>query len=331
MSVNNTMLLYEYLERNRSNNLFIMNLSEAETQSVNDKLIAHLYKTAVEKYNYIDFGKIPDSKGDITKFEGYETVKETLDTLEQLSIKTGNSDFKELQSVKKAFAYLEKHKLEFTKAFLSNVSLIEVIYNTVVYSIVAATNLLIAIYVDYTKTPGVTLEIAVNTNKDHRDFILFKGIQEFNDACEKGSMMKLFATVKDREKFIGLIGAGLVGASAFLLSCTLIIPAIRSLIYAVYDIRMGVSEYLNQQAEFLKLNAETLKSSNAKTRLDSKKVIKNQINTANKLEKLADKVVIKFEEADKKGKKELDKRVKLSDIQPSFDNMMSDGSEGGLL
>lgn len=328
---NFTNVLHEHLERNRATNLFIMNLNESEAESSSDKLIAHLYSTAVEKYNYIDFGKIPDSKGDITKFEGYQTVKDTLSTLDQLVMKSSNSNFKELEIVKTAMTYLEKHRLEFSKAFLSNISMIEVIYNTVVYSIIASTNLLISIYVEYIKTPGATLDIAINTKKDHRDFILFKSLDDFNKACAKGSMMKIFATVKDRDKFIGIIGAGLIGASTFLLACTLIIPAIRGLIYSVYDIRMGVSEYLAQQAEFLKLNAENIKDSGTTTRLDSKKVVKNQLNTAKKLEKMADKIAVKFEEADKKGKKELDKRVKLTDIQPSFNDMVGDNSEGGLL
>ncbi|MEI2420727.1 hypothetical protein V6O07_10675, partial [Arthrospira platensis SPKY2] len=240
-----------------------------------------------------------------------------------------------LEDIKEALSYLEKHKVEFSKGFLTENNLIEVIYNTLVYSILGATNLLISIYVDYIKTPGLSLDLAIDTQKKHRDFILFKSIKDFNTSCRKGDMVKLFASMKDKSKFIGV---GAFGVGALVAAALLIVPIIRQMIFSVYNVRMSVAQYLEQQSEFLKLNAETLQDNNSvHTRLDRKKVIKNQMNTAKKLETLSNRIAIKFEDADKKGKKELDKRISLKEIEPSFNNSIGASSSddsfdgGGLI
>ncbi|MEI2423163.1 hypothetical protein V6O07_23010, partial [Arthrospira platensis SPKY2] len=62
--------LSENLVKDRRTNLALFNLNEDQLAGTSDNLISHLYTTAVEKYNYIDFGNIPDSKGDITRFKG---------------------------------------------------------------------------------------------------------------------------------------------------------------------------------------------------------------------------------------------------------------------
>ena len=66
----------------------IYNLTEAEQAIVNDRMVGNLYKSALKRKD-IDFGDIPNSKGDIQKFGGYQNMVDTLEILDGLSKKFG--------------------------------------------------------------------------------------------------------------------------------------------------------------------------------------------------------------------------------------------------
>lgn len=325
-----TKFLTEHLEPGRQTNMFLYSLSENGINSTSDKLVTYLYKTAVEKYQYIDFDNIAASKGDITRFSGYETVKSTLDTLESLKQRAGINEFKELDIIKETVTQLEKNKVELAKAYLQNVDMVVVLYNTMVYSVVASTSLLISTMVEYLKTPGGDLQIVLNTTtKKNKDYLLIDSLANFNNAVRKGELTKLFSSIQNKHKFIGVVEIATVGAVAFLGCLVVIVPIIRSAIFSVYDLRMSTADYLLQQAEFLRLNSEVVQNNSTMSALDKKKVIKKQLETVKKLEKLAGKIEVKFEDADKKGKKENSKRVATTEVQDSFS--MDDGGLGGLL
>ena len=56
---------------------YLYGLDEASSFNVSDKLVSALYKSAAERYGMIDFGNIPDSKGDIDRIKGIDDVEET--------------------------------------------------------------------------------------------------------------------------------------------------------------------------------------------------------------------------------------------------------------
>lgn len=325
-----TKFLTEHLEHGRQTNMFLYSLSENGINNTSDKLVTYLYKTAVEKYQYIDFDNIAASKGDITRFTGYETVKSTLETLESLKQRAGINTFRELDIIKETLTQLEKNKTELAKAYLQNVDMVVVLYNTVVYSVVASTSLLISTMVEYLKSPGGDLQIVLNTTtKKNKDYLLIDSLENFNNAVRKGELTKLFASVENKHKFIGVIEIATVGAVAFLGCLVVIVPILRSLIFSVYDLRMSTADYLLQQAEFLRLNSEVVQNNSTMSALDKKKIVKKQLETVKKLEKLAGKIEVKFEDANKKGKKENSKRVSPTEVQDTFS--IGDEGLGGLL
>ena len=316
--------LSEHLVQNRDTTLFLYSLSEAEVQNVSDALIGKLYKNALDKYNYIDFGDIPDSKGDFTRFKGYKINKDAIQNLDDLSKRCGITTFKELETIKQTVEILERYKVEFTAGYLNDIQLVQFIYNTTVYAVIASINLLISDMINYIKNPMKGVELTINTK--HRDYVMLTTLAKFNESEKKHELTKIFSATKNKEKFLGLTFGGSV--LTILGAAYIIVPLMRELIFTFYDVRMSISEYLLQQSEFIRLNSEIVKTS-ADTKIDKKKVAKNQIKTAERLEKLANKIAVKFEENDKKAKKELAKKIEVKDINDPFVN--TDAGFGGLM
>lgn len=316
--------LSEHLVQSRETTLYLYSLSEAEIQNVSDALIGKLYKNALDKYNYIDFGDIPDSKGDFTRFKGYKINKDAIQNLDDLAKRCGITNFKELETVKQTVEILERYKVEFTAGYLNDIEIIKFIYNTTVYSVIASINLLISDMINYIKNPVKGVEIKIDTN--HKDYIMLSSLDKFNQAEKKHELTKIFTVTKNKEKFLGLTFGGSV--LTILGAAYIIVPVMRQLIFSFYDIRMTVSEYLLQQSEFIRLNSDIVKSS-SDTKIDKKKVAKNQIKTAERLEKLSNKIAVKFEENDKKAKKELSKKIDVKDINDPFAS--TDNGFGGLM
>lgn len=314
-------ILAEQMEVGRKTNMFLFSLNEAELHQASDKLVAKLYSNVVEKYNAMDVKDISNSKGDITNYSGYPVLKDTVVLLRQLSDDAGVKGFQHLEFVEEALRYLEQHTALFTRAYMTDNNIMKVIYETTVYALLVAVNVLISIYVTYVKTPNLSLAVSVEMykKKNMKEYVLFKSLRDFNKACRAGELEKLAAGSEKTKKFIG-IGAtsGLAIFGAFIGIALVIVPIIRSLVYAVYDLRMSTSELLNNQADLLRMNADLLKDNNGTaTRVDRKKVIQKQMQTVDKLKKFADKIEVKFEESDRNAKKELNKKVSADELSSS--------------
>ena len=328
--------LLENLEINRESRKFLMNLDEASTNVALDNAVSKMYEFAVTKYNKLDLETIPDSKGDIIKFTGYKIMTETLDSLDRCFKVSNATSFPDLVTVQTALRYLERNKMEFSKGFISNNSMIIMIYNSLTYGIVASINLLIAEWVDYSKLPNNVSKI-IRSNKTEKSvkdqYLLLKGIEDFNKACEKGTMGKFLVQAnKNKDKFIGVLGSALAMTTIAILGTAIfIVPFIREVIFSVYNIRMKLSQYLEDQANFIKINAETLNNVSDLPALERKRVKEKQLEASKKLQKLADKIVVKFDDADKKSKKEISKKLNVNDIRDNLDTTIGEPTDSGFL
>ena len=61
-------------------------LTESEVKQINNAMITNLYKSALDKA-YMNFDEIPESRGDITKYEGYDNMIGSINLLKELSNK----------------------------------------------------------------------------------------------------------------------------------------------------------------------------------------------------------------------------------------------------
>ena len=65
---------------------YLLNLNEAEQNKVLINLTSRLYNHITRRISDIDFGTIPNSKGDITKVENYKQMTDCLDVIKGMLI-----------------------------------------------------------------------------------------------------------------------------------------------------------------------------------------------------------------------------------------------------
>jgi len=277
-----------YEEKNK-----IYSLNEAEQALVNDRMVGNLYKSALKRKD-IDFGDIPNSKGDIQKFGGYQNMVATLEILEGLSKKFGIK-IPEIQIVDNAVNNIRVQKRVFEKAYNLNVDFLKMYYQALVLACIDATTLLLASYVEYTKTLN-NIEFQIKKGKGVSGHICIDSLAKFNQSVKDGSFNKFADGLlsKGQENFMGAIGAA-IGAStatktvAAVFIGASVVPILRGLLFYFYDARMTVSEKLAYQKELLDMNAFRLNAVNmdAQTR---NKILDKQKGYMDKLERMSDKI-----------------------------------------
>lgn len=308
---------------------YMSQLSEAEKFTVSDKLISALYKSSMQKYSMIDFGKIPDSKGDIDRVERISEIEETLKIIEQIS-----PDIKELKAAKQTLLLLRTYKKEFSLGFIQEIPLIIMIYNTITLSLFCVISLAMNTCLDYLRTPNGNVELSSKNmyNANSQMNVVVDNLEKFIASAEKGDLKKLFDSSLKKDNFIGSMGMGMtvsVTAIAGIATVALaisIVPIIRELLYFFYNMRMSVSEFFRSQSAFLEINVTELRQSGGKST-----VIKRQEARIKQLEKLANKFEVDFNNSNNKTKKELSQKINTSNVQSSLSSEKDDISAFSLL
>lgn len=289
----------------------MVNLDESSKLNLSDKLVTALYKTAVSKYSDIDFGEIPESKGDITRLKHFSTITESLNNVQSILTST-NSELPELQVIQNAIKTLTAYRKDFCMAFIQENEMCEMIYNTIVMSIICGTNLCIYSVVDFLRTPGQKVEDAMKVQRNNKKdtALLIDNLMKFNESANKGELKKIFDNNLKRNNFIGTglgIAVGVSTVTLGLIAAVAIIPVTRELIYFFYDFRMKVSDYLKQQAMFVEMNVAELTANSG-----SPEVIKRQQLKIEQLKKLANTFEVKFNQSEKNTKKSINKKIDAS-------------------
>lgn len=332
------MIISEYFDMSNINSIkTMMSLNEAEQDQALVNLASRLYTAIVNKITDIDFGKIPNSKGDITNIPNFMETKQCLETINDLLVKY-KQPTTPTDTVLTAIHNLKDNRRLFEKAFYTNSDFGIMYYNTIALSIITATSLLISASVELIKDPGIeTYEIfldklAVNKSKDS---LLFKDLTKFNDLCKKGDMQKILDATNNSTKMMKeadilpfdetavmevvalpiLTILGKIGAYSLIL---LALPLLHELVSVLYSIKQSVSDYFAVQAQLIELNTETLKYSYTHSPEEKEKIINKQLKIANKFKSIANKLAVKIKTGEKKAKEDIEKdkskKLKASDV-----------------
>lgn len=302
-------------------------LEDAESPATR-KTIETLYKSTINK-SHVNFGNIPKSKGDITKYEGYQSMIDTLANLKTLS--ADDSAYKGLlpnvNTVSNALANLTQNKSFYTQAFSKNIGIIEVEYNAFVYACVEATTSLLYQFADYMKTPSATLIRPITKNTKYRaDLFFVEQLEIFNTLNSSGKYPKYLSEVikQGANNFTGSI-AFIVGAAAIASTVMLsIVPVTRKIIYTIQDGRNKLAECLELQAYFLEINAAYVKANSGKSSEKTKEILKKQENTRIKFLRLADKLRVKSLKSEEMQKKNLDEDNRTISLDSMRDEVNND-------
>lgn len=111
------------------------------------KLLTRLYDDLMKK-GFIDFDKIPLSKGDFTKYVHFKNLTNTIEILGKLTKGYDLEDFKKTQDL---YNMIIGCRSDFEYGYKFDIELIKFAYNTMVLALHRAVDISIMSYIEYTK------------------------------------------------------------------------------------------------------------------------------------------------------------------------------------
>lgn len=324
-------ILNEYfdIEHNETRKIMLA-IDENDQNSVLNALTSKLYDSIVNKVDDIDFGSIPETKGDITKLENYDKLVECINVMEGL-LKEFKQDAKPIHDIKSALKNIETRKDLFERGFKLNIELPMVLYSTITLSIVSSISFLISSCVEFIKSPAeedfkVTIDkISLVKSKQN---LLFTNLDKFNKACDKGQIDNaLDYVMKNATKNLTGMETGVVVGSIALVGLLLnIIPILRELIFFFYYSRTRMSDYFEIQADLLQVNAYNIQNNQSINKKEREAIAKKQLKIVEMFRKLSNRLAIEVKTTEVKAEKAISnekKQYKTSDIVDSVPDSAS--------
>lgn len=308
----------------------IKTILEDASSPITAKYREKLYDSVINK-GHIDFGAIPQSKGDIKQFKGYQSMVDTLNTISELGTEQKSNVGKYVSIVLEAIQNISDLSPQYKKGFSLKSEYVMLEYNTYVYTCVQATTSLLYNFVDYVKRPDAPVyQITLKNNKTRADLFYFQQLQLFNKANKnmQNNYRKFLDSVSaggknDKQGFTGefIAGSAFIAAVAFA-----IVPVTRELIYRFYSLRANLSDALNMQANFLEMNKTCVEYNDNFTADKREKILKRQENLKEKLRKAADKIKV----SEVKAQRESTRELKADNKKLSVDSIRDDVSNSPL-
>ena len=289
----------------------VRNLEETEVNNISQRNLSQLYKTVVDKREKLDYGKIPDSKGRITKYDNYQHIKDVISTIDNILADVGvnSSNFNELNNIKQAMYNLEENEINIAKAYDDGDNVIGMIYDNVVYSIVMGISTIIAVVVEFVKNSDNEFESTIKDVKDvSKDkWGLLSALERFNKLVADGKLRDLLKEYDRNEDEIKKVTESPVTIGSTLLVITLFVLSIREMVFRFYYVKQKLSVQLKKQADFIEMNEYKIRRSDTLPEKKKKKVIKKQNKIAKRLIKWSNKLGVKIAKSEQKSKEELHK------------------------
>lgn len=303
----------------------IISLNEEGQNQVLSALTNKLYNDIVERVDNIDFGDIPNTKGDITKLPNYKKLTDCINTISSI-VREYKQSTDVVNIVERARVNLEIRKELWEKAYRYNSDLVIMTYETMSLALISSVSYLISTCIEFIKNPG-TNEFTVIFDKvgysRAKDSLLFENLKRFNAVCENGDIEKAYDVIlrNHMKNFTGMeIGAVAAGLAVITIILN-IVPILRELVFFFYYSRTRVSEYFDIQADLLQMNAQNLElqdsTKSGRTGAEKERVIKRQMQVVNMFHKIADFFRVNVKNSESKAKTDIEvtnKKIKTSDI-----------------
>lgn len=315
----------------------LLTINEADKSKVMESLTSKLYQSIMNKVDDIDFGSVPDSKGDITKIENYDQLVECIGVIKSLLVQYGQST-KPVDTIQTAIENIQDRKDAFEKAFNLGIDLPITLYNTIVLSIVSSTSLLIAASIEYIKDSSsqsydIKLDKVAYVRTSQN--LLFQNLEKFNRACDKGEVDRSIEhiTKTTAKNLLGVDDTmGIVAVMAVIGILVTIIPVMRELIFFFFNTKQQMSDYFTIQADLLEVNAEYVKNNtlSGKTDKERKEIAKKQSKIAERFRKIGNALMVKNKQAEAKTKSDIkkdDRKHKVQDVINTSDLEINKQSE----
>lgn len=285
-------------------------LLEAESNNptpATSELLEKLYDSLLKKSN-IDYDTIPNSKGDVEKYHGYDTMREALRNINDLSQKQLGKNIDEADVINMALDNIVALKQLYTRGFSLDKDFVILQYNSLVAACVTATSAVLRGYVDYLRSPDG--DITIIPSKSVLDGnLLISNLRLFNKSVVSGEYHNTLNTIintKVKESYNPLKEEFWILPIAIVGGTILLISVLRALVFYFYYARTRLSEELALQSKFLELNTANVSNKNLPAS-EKKKIIERQKAMSKTLASLSDKLRVNEKKAQETAVKELKK------------------------
>jgi len=301
----------QILTNEKSRSFFCENVDGKLTvtnESVKSFVLEKLYELVSKKISQLDpdYQEILNTKGDYTKYKYYAIISQTVKSLSSLikEQKGKMSDIStyQLEEVFKAHDNLVKNVKSIKDAFTYDIVVVKQYYLVVVSSIIYSLGFVVSTMIDYerrdAKVPYDLIFKNVNIMERGLPKNMMSTIQMFNTDIQKGAIIKTVNTMKNKKPSamvqkegakvsmeFGITTATALWVGVGIISIIILLPLIRHLIYFFLHTKVRLSEYCEQQANYLELNIRALRSQGA-----DPKIIEKQEKAVKKLQDFAAKL-----------------------------------------
>lgn len=288
-------------------------VTEADQNNILTSLTSRLYDHIVDKAEDIDFGDIPLTNGDVTKLPNYDKITDCIEVLREL-LKEYKQDTSPVEEIATALSNIQTRKDLFGKAFRYNIELPQLMYCSVVLSIIESISLLVSTSIEFIKSPnqeGFAISLDKVAMAKTKQNMLFNNLAKFNKSCKKGEFDKAMNhvignTIKHEVAAEIAIGASIVAGSVAVIAILLnIIPILREMVYFFYYTRTRVSDFFDVQADLLQMNAYNLQANQESDPVKRDKIVKKQLKLVDMFRSVSNKLSIVGKEADVKASKDI--------------------------
>ena len=298
-------------------------MTEAEHNTMLVSLTNKLYEMIVDKVDSIDFGEIPQTKGDISKLSKFEQLNECHRVLREI-FEQYHENTKPVLELENAVTNIESMKDIFIGAYLCKANFPITVYQTMTLAVLNATSFMIASCIEYIKNPkaeGLTIVLNKTGVAKAKDHLVYETLVDFNEACRKGDVQNALKPFV-QHKIRGFAMTAALGIKAVLVIGAVvlaILPMIKDLVYFYYSARARVSQYFDIQAKLLEMNAQELKDNpDIQTVDDRKSVISRQLSIARNFHDLANFIGVDAKTSEVKATKEIkndSRKYKIDDVE----------------
>lgn len=313
----------------------VTSLNEAEQNTFLISLTTRLYSLIVGKIDDIDFGDIPNTKGDVRKLSKYKQIRECIELLHDIFVQYKENP-EPVNVIDNALSNLENNSHLFISGYASNIDMVKMVYETTTLGVINALGFMIAVCIEYVKTPkkeGLTITLSKTGVRKVKDHLMYENLIKFNEACKSGDLNKgLEPLVKEKVKDLATLTGLFYGARIILaigVVVAAIIPFLKQMVYFFYASRVRMSTYLDAQADLLEMNANELNSNNSIQTVDDKKrVIARQLKIAKLFHDTANKIAIEDRDAENQATRDLKedtKKFKMDEVNSNPANTVADG------
>lgn len=314
-------------------------INEADQIQTMDGLTVALYKKIQKNALAINFEQIPESRGDITKVEGYEEMTECVNIIKNLLIEY-RQDLEPTDSILQCIANIRERTQDWETGYQLKIEPTILLYQTMVLAVYGATSLLIDSCVEYIKDAGSDT-YAIKLNKvsymKSKNALLLRNVRTFNKGCDNGDIDKaLELLVQSKSKNFTGTGSVLLAVAGIAALTKIIIPVLRELIYYFFHTKQQISDYFIIQANLIDMNAVALEG-NPYSRLsdkEKKEAVAKQRKIADTFRKIGNKFQIQSRTGEKAAMTAISsdtQKYKVSDVvNGKLDSYTPDSDEDSL-